>query len=155
MSVVSFFGKSVDLPAVLVSPKAMTRDQSAWQHGMYATVRLIGRMSALRVHTAGKAFPRRQASSEEGAWILLGDVIQTSAGLANTRSLPTSNPGSMVAFTHTSEAHLAINTMLNIGLASAKFGGAGCEFQAEYVAGPNIRFVALAGKHWHGSAGHA
>lgn len=155
MSVFSFFGKSVDLPGVLVSPKAMTRDQSAWQHSMYATVRLTGRMSALRVHTAGKAFPRRQASSEEGAWILLGDVIQTSAGLANTRSLPTSNPGSMVAFTHTSEAHLAIGTVLNIGLASAKFGGAGGEFQAEYVAGPTIRFIPLAGKHWHGSAGQA
>jgi hypothetical protein len=61
----------------------------------------------------------------------------------------------MVAFTHTSEASLVANTVLNIGLASAKFGGSGGEYQAEYVSGPTIRFTALAGKHWHGGSGNA
>ena len=155
MPIFSFFGKSVTLSAVLVSEKATTRDQSAWRHGIYTTVRLTGRLSALRVHTAGSTFPGRQASGQAGAWILIGDVIQTSAELANSRSLPTENPSSMVAFTHTSEALLAANTVLNIGIASAKFGGAGGEFQAEYVCGPTIQFTSLAGRHWHGSAGHA
>jgi len=152
MPTFSFFGKSINLPAVLVSAKAATRDQSAWQAGMYTTVRLVERLLALRVHTAGRVFPGRQASGEAGAWILIGDVIQTSVGLANSRSLPTNDPRSMVAFTHTSEANIAVNTVLNIGLASAKFGGMGGEFQAEYVSGPTIQFTPLTGKHWHSRA---
>ncbi len=155
MPTFSFFGKSVNLPAVLVSNKATTRDPSAWQYGMYTTVQLTGRLTALRVHTAGRTFPGRQASDQMGAWVLIGDVIQTSTDLANSRSLPTVNPRSMVAFTHTSGARLATNTVLNIGLASAKFGGTGGGFQAEYVSGPTIQFTPLAGKHWHGGAGHA
>lgn len=61
----------------------------------------------------------------------------------------------MTAFTHTSEATLAAGCVLNIGLASAKFGGFGGGFQAEYVSGPEIQFKPLAGKHWHGKTGHA
>ena len=154
MHTVSLFGKSVDLPAVQVPAKAQTRDQSAWQFGMYTTVRLVERMSALRVHTAGRAFPGRQASAEAGAWILVGDVIQTSSRLANSRSLPARDPRSMVAFTHASDAYAAAGTVLNIGIASAKFGGMGGEFQAEYVSGPVIQFIPLSGKHWADFAGH-
>lgn len=61
----------------------------------------------------------------------------------------------MTAFTSTSQANLSTNTILNIGLASAKFGGIGGGFQAEYVSGPTISFTLLTGKHWHGSSGNA
>jgi hypothetical protein len=91
---------------------------------------------------------------QEGAWILIGDVIHTSSALASSRSLPVNNPQSMTAFTHTSEASLAAGTILNIGLASAKFGGVGGEFQAEYVSGPTIRFTPFVDKIWHGKIGH-
>ena len=87
--------------------------------------------------------------------MLIGDVIYTASELASSRSLPAGNTRSMTAFTHTSEARLSPGTILNIGLASAKFGGGGGEFQAEYVAGPAITFLPLTGKHWHGRAGSA
>jgi hypothetical protein len=61
----------------------------------------------------------------------------------------------MAAFTHVSEAVMAAGTVLNIGLASAKFGGAGGGFQAEYVAGPRVVFKPLSGKSWHGAVGRA
>jgi hypothetical protein len=154
MPTFALFGKSVDLQAV---PAAMasTRDPDAWLHRRYLTVRLTAPLDALRVHTAGRSFPGRDASAEAGAWVLIGDVIQSSGDLADTRSLPTTNPSSMVAFTHTSEALLASGTVLNIGIASAKFGCTGGEFQGEYVGGPVIVFKPLAGKHWHGMAGRA
>ena len=156
MSIFTFFGKSVELPATRLLDQAITRDQSAWHVGTYITVRLTDRLSALRVHTSGRRRPcRRPASSETGAWILIGDVIQTSTDLANTRSLPTNRPQSMVAFTHTSMAHVAATTVLNIGLTSAKFGGTGSGFQAEYVSGPHIQFTPIHNKHWHGGIGHA
>jgi len=101
------------------------------------------------------AFPGRQASEEAGAWVLIGDAIETASTTASLRSLPAENPQSMVAFTHMSEAMLAANTVLNIGLASAKFGGVGGGFQAKYVSGPPIRFTPISGRHWHDRAGHA
>lgn len=155
MATFSFFGKSIDLPATLVATHAKTRDESAWQHGRYSTVQLLTPLEGLRVHTGGRAFPGRQASGESGAWILIGDVIHTSSALAGSRSLPVDDPQRPVAFTHTSEAFLGVATVLNIGLASPKFGGKGGEFQAEYVSGPPIRFVPLSGKHWHGRGGRA
>jgi hypothetical protein len=155
MSLFSYFGKSIELPASLVLVKATTRDNTAWLCGVYTTVRLVKKYYTLRVHTAGRAYEEREASAEMGAWVLLGDIIQTSAQLANSRSLPTYNPNSMVAFTHTSEAILNVGTVLNIGLASAKFGGRGGDFQAEHVSGPSIQFKLLEGKHWHGKAGLA
>jgi len=155
MATFSFFGKSIELPATLSIERASTRDSTAWQHGQYSTVRLLGPVEVLRVHTDGKSYPGREASGEAGAWVLIGDVIQTSGDVADSRSLPTANPRSMVAFTHTSEGHLRPDTVLNIGLASPKFGGVGGAFQAEYVSGPAIIFVPLTGKRWHGSSGVA
>lgn len=155
MTTFSFAGKSVDLPAVPVSPKSATRDPTAWQFGRYVTVRLVSPVSALRVHTNSRSFPGRQASAATGAWLLIGDIIQTSSALADSRSLPTENPKSMVAFTGASEANISALAVLNIGLASAKFGGRGGEFQAEFVSGPAIQFTPLIGKHWHGGAGNA
>jgi hypothetical protein len=155
MAQFSFLGRSIDLPAVQLSLKAITRDRTAWQDGQYITVRLIHTVSALRVHTNGRSFPGRDASAEPGAWVLVGDVIHTASTIADTRSLPVQNPTSMVAFTHSSEASIAANTVLNIGLASAKFGGSGGGYQAEYVSGPAMRFTPLVGKHWHGRSGNA
>jgi hypothetical protein len=155
MTTFSFAGKTVDLPAVPVSPKSATRDPTAWQFGRYVTVRLVSPMSALRVHTNGRSFPGRQGSAATGAWLLVGDIVQTASELADSRSLPIENPKSMVAFTGTSEANISALSVLNIGLASAKFGGSGGEFQAEFVSGPLIQFSPLKGKHWHGRAGNA
>ena len=154
MPTFSLFGKSVELSAT-PAPIARTRDETAWLNRRYLTVRISQTTEALRVHTAGKSFPGREASNEAGAWLLIGDVIQASGQLASGRALPTANPIGFTAFTHVSEAILAPGTVLNIGIASAKFGGAGGEFQAEYVEGPPIRFRPLAGKHWHGQSGRA
>jgi len=155
MPTFSMFGQSLDIPAIAQHPKAITRDESAWQGHCYLTIRLTAAMEALRVHTKGKDFPGRKASPEAGAWVLIGDVIQTSSELANSRSLPTNNPHSMTAFTHVSEANLFAGCVLNIGIASAKFGGSGGGFQAEYVSGPPIQFKSLVDRHWHGRAGNA
>lgn len=148
-------GKTIFLPAIQAPSKASTQDPTAWECGVYETVRVVQSLSALRVHTNGKSYPGRPSSARAGAWILIGDVIQTSSELARTRSLPAANPESAVAFTHTSEAGVEPNTLLNIGLASAKFGGVGGEFQAEYVSGPKIKFTPIAGKGWHGTTAHA
>ena len=153
MAMFTIAGKSIMLPAVEISPKATTRDQTAWQSGKYLTVRLNAPVFGIRVHTNNKAVPGRDASAASGAWVAIGDVIQTSSDLASSRSLPTTSPQSMTAFTHTSEAAIPTQCVLNIGLASAKFGGAGGEFQAEYVSGPPIQFTPFTGKYWHGRAG--
>ena len=155
MPISSIFGQSVDIPAFSVHPKAITRDKSAWQGRTYLTIRLTTTIDALRVHTKGKCFPGRKASSETGAWVLIGDVIMTSSELVNSRSLPANNPQSMTAFTHTSEAILHAGCILNIGIASAKFGGSGGGCQAEYVSGPVIQFNSLVDKHWHARVGNA
>lgn len=154
MPTFSLFGKSVELQATPATT-ARTCDESAWLHRRYLTIRLSARTKALRVHTAGRTFPGREPSNEAGAWLLIGDIIQSSSQLASSRALPTANPNSFVAVTHVSEAVLGPGTLLNIGIASAKFGGSGGEFQAEFVAGPPITFKALAGKRWHGAVGSA
>ena len=154
MPIFSVFGKPVELlatPALV----ARTRDETAWLHRRYLSCRLWGTTEALRVHTAGKAFPGRDASNEAGAWLLIGDVIQTSGQLADSRALPATNPHGFTAFTHVSIAILGPGTVLNVGIAAAKFGGRGGELQAEYVAGPPIIFKTLHGKYWHGSFAHA
>jgi hypothetical protein len=151
----AIFEKSIELPAILVTPTAPSLDATAWLGGYHMTVRLNEDFMALRVHTNNKAFPGRQASPAAGRWILIGDVIQTSVEIADSRSLPTDNPLSMVSFTHTSEAELSKDVIVNIGLASPKFGGKGGEFQAEYVSGPHLRFSPLQGRHWSGREGNA
>jgi hypothetical protein len=155
MAMFSFSGKTVNLPAVQLSAKEKTQDETAWRSRQYISVRLVSSMSALRVHTNNRSFPGREASAEAGTWLLIGDVIQAAPAIASSRSLPAQNPASMAAFTHTSDAKLAANTVLNVGVASAKFGGRGGNLQAEYVSGPRILFTPLEGKHWHGRAGHA
>lgn len=155
MATFAFFGKSIDLPATRLATRATTRDKTAWQHGQYMTIQLLKPLEALRVHTDGKAFPQRAASAEAGAWVLIGDIVMTSSELADSRSLPGKDPRSMVAFTHTSNARLSPNTVLNIGLTSPKFCGQGGEFQAEYVSGPAIDFTPLPAAHWHGASGTA
>jgi hypothetical protein len=155
MAMFSYFGESIELPAKAVLPGASTRDPDAWMHGVFTTVRFELPMKALRVHTNGRTFPGRDASQEAGAWILIGDIIETSSELASSRSLPAANPKSMVAFTHVSEAQVQMGTVMNVGLASAKFGGKGGRFQAEYVSGPSIHFTPLRANRWHGAAGRA
>jgi len=148
-------GRAIDLPAIPVTRPAPSRDPSAWELGAYTTVQLVEPVDALRVHTDGRAYPGREASASAGAWLAIGDVVQTSSQLANSRSLPTDDPTSMIAFTHVSEVTVPENCILNIGFASAKFGGLGGGCQAEYVSGPAIRFTPLEGKRWHGRAGRA
>ena len=149
------FGKSIDLPAKLHDVSVHTRDLTAWQFLSFQTVELTSPMVGLRVHTADKPFGGREASAEAGAWCLIGDVVLTSSEIASSRSLPADDPTRMIAFTHTSEAYMSIGTVLNIGLASPKFGGSGGGFQAEYVDGPMILFSPLLEKHWHGGVAHA
>lgn len=86
---------------------------------------------------------------------LIAEIVLTSAGIADSRSLPVRNAHSMVAFRNTSEAYVKTGTVLNFGLASAKFGGSGGGFQAEFVSGPPIIFTPLHGKEWHSIAGNA
>lgn len=148
-------GTLLSLPAVQISPVAISRDKSAWAGLRYITVRLLSAVEGLRVHTDGRSYPDRPGSAAQGAWVALGDVILTSAQMASSRSLPTNDPRSMAAFTHTGIAILPAQCVINLGLASAKFGGAGGGIQAEYVSGPAFTFKPLAGKHWHGRAGMA
>lgn len=148
-------GRAIDLPAVPASPKSPSCDDTAWELGIYITVRLLSPVAGVRVHTDGRSYPGRAASNSAGAWVAIGDVVLTSGELASSRSLPADNPKRMAAFTHTNEALLPAQCVVNVGLASAKFGGQGGGFQAEYVSGPSIRFVPLLGKYWHGHAGNA
>jgi len=150
-----FGGTALELPAVAVWPKSQSRDPSAWMHGLYSTVRLLSPVDGIRVHTGGRAYPGRQASSEEGAWVALGDVIVSASAFASSRSLPTDNPSSLVAFTRIAEVVLAPQCLINIGLASPKFGGTGGGAQAEYVSGPPLQFTPLGSKYWHNRVGHA
>lgn len=155
MAEFAFLGKSLKLPAIAIRPRCKTSSMDAWAAGNYITVLLQQPVNGLRVHTKGRTYPDREASGEAGAWVLLGDVILSSSGLAQTRSLPTYDPGSATAFTHVSEARMAVGTYLNIGLASALFAGAGGGFQGEFVRGPAIQFKPLTGKVWMNRAGLA
>ncbi|HUO79844.1 MAG TPA: hypothetical protein VMU00_06855 [Steroidobacteraceae bacterium] len=141
-------GGTLELPAAFVLPRAPSSAPEAWTGGQWLTVRICEATPALRVHTAGRAFPGRPASHAAGAWVAIGDVIWTAAELASSRALPG-------AFTHTSDAEIAAGTVVNVGFASALFGGAGGGEQAEYVSGPAFRFRSLEGKRWHGRAGTA
>jgi hypothetical protein len=148
-------GRGIDLPAVPASPRSPSSDESAWELGLYVTVQLLSPVTGVRVHTNGRHYAGRPASASAGAWVALGDVVQTSTELASSRSLPVDDPKRMVAFTHVNEAVLPAHCVVNVGLASAKFGGAGGGFQAEYVSGPAIQFAPLAEKRWHAQAGNA
>jgi hypothetical protein len=150
-----FLSTVIELPAVPVWPHAQSRDATAWLHGLFSTVVLLSPVEGIRVHTDGRSYPGRPGSSEQGAWVALGDVIVAAPDLANSRSLPTTNPQSLVAFTRIAEVLLQAQCVLNIGLASAKFGGAGGGAQAEYVSGPPLQFAPLHGKYWHHRVGHA
>ena len=155
MSVFYVNSRSIELPAVPITPRATTCDESAWQFGRYVTVKLLMPVQALRVHTDGKSFPGRSGSQSAGRWVVIGDDIQTAPEIASTRSLPTSNPNSMTAFTHVNEATLPAGCVINIGIVSPKFGGKGGGFQAEYVSGPAFTFRPLEGKRWHNHSARA
>ena len=154
MAAFTIHDQVIHLPAMLVQPTAES-DEKAWQGGIYLTIRLEKTITVLRVHTKGKSFPGRKGSDEEGRWLLIGDVIQTASEIADSRSLPTTNPRSMAAFTHTSEAVVAVGTVLNIGIASALFGGNGGGWQAQFVSGPPMVFRPFTNKHWIDFAGNA
>lgn len=155
MAIFSVGGRQIDLPAVVVRPNAASSDRTAWLDGVYVTLRLTGPVAGLRVHTDGKEYPGRKASALPGAWVAIGDVIGTSSELASSRSLPAADPQAMTAFTHVAEVGLPAQCVVNVGRASAKFGGRGGGFQLEYVSGPRFTFRPLADKHWHGRAGTA
>jgi hypothetical protein len=140
-------GVSIDLPAVPVL-KASTRDLDAWRLRQYVTVRLVAPVEGVRVHTNNKSLPKRKASAPEGAWVAIGDFVETSKEFVNSRALP--GP-----FTHLAWAVLPEQCVVNVGLCGPLFGGAGGGFQAEYISGPPIQFTQAHGKHWHGSYGHA
>jgi hypothetical protein len=148
-------GTAIELPGIPVWPKAQSRDPDAWMLNTYSTVLLLSPVEGIRVHTDGRSYPGRPGSSEEGAWVALGDVIVGSGEFASSRSLPSCNPKSLVAFTRMAEVRLPSQCVLNIGLASPKFGGLGGGVQAEYVSGPPLQFGTLRGKYWHDHVGHA
>lgn len=148
-------GKFIDLPGIPIHPKSPPSDITDWELGAYVTVRLLAPVSGIRAHTNNRSFPGRDPSKSIGAWVALGDVIQTSSELAGTRSLPTTNHTSMVAFTHSNEVTIPAQCVVNIGLASPKFGGVGGGFQAQYVSGPAFVFIPFHGKYWHGHSGNA
>jgi hypothetical protein len=148
-------GTSIELPGIPVWPKAQSRDPDAWILKTFSTVLLHSPVEGIRVHTDGRSYPDRPGSLEEGAWFALGDVILGSGEFASSRSLPTRNPKSLVAFTRMADVLVPSQCVLNIGLASPKFGGLGGGVQAEYVSGPPLHFGALRGKYWHDHVGHA
>lgn len=148
-------GTLIDLPAVPVWPRAGSRDPAAWMLNVYSTVMLLSPVEGIRAHTDGRSYPGREGSSEEGAWVALGDVIVGSSEFASSRSLPTANPKSLVAFTHTAEVLLPAQCVVNIGVASPMFGGLGGGVQAEYVSGPRLQFKTLRGKFWQDRVGNA
>jgi hypothetical protein len=147
--VAQFFigGNWIELPAELAR-RARTRDIGAWRAAQYVTVRLLEPVEGVRVHTDGKAFSRRPASAAGGAWVAIGDAIDTAAQFVATRSLP--GP-----FTHVGWALLPPDCIVNVGVCSPLFGGMGGGFQAEYVSGPPIEFKQAQGKYWHSRTGRA
>ena len=146
MATFSLFGKSIDLPA-RPAQRSATADSEAWLHKQYLTVRLTGSVDALRVHTDGKAFSGRSASHLRGRWFAVGDVIQTNREYQSSRSLP--GP-----FTHVAWVNLKAGCLLNLGLCSPLFGGAGREFQVEYIGGPEPNIMPTPHK-WHFASGEA
>ncbi len=155
MQLFSFVDQSVLLPAQALPTKAQTRDRSAWLFGEYKTIRVICGFEVLRVHTNGRSFPGRLASSGAGAWFLLGDEIQTSSELADTRALPTNNVNSKTAFTHVGEACVGANSIVNIGRVNPKFGSRGGGLQGEFVQGPPMLFKQMPNNIWENIVGNA
>ena len=147
MASFTFLGRTLDLPAVQAPENVATREPTAWQSGHFVTVRLVEAIPVIRVHANGNSFPGHYSSPKQGAWVLIGDVGQTSSSLMGSQRLTARNSQSTVAMGQTSEAYVPANTILNIGLASAKFGGSGRELQAEYVGGPAMDLDSLADKH--------
>jgi hypothetical protein len=128
-------GQRLELPA---TPRAQerTRDAGAWLDKRWISVELTAAITALRVHTDGREFPTRPASNAAGAWLLIGDIVQTSSEIVNGRSLPG-------VFTHIARAEVFAGSILNIGFCSPLFGGRGGEAQAEFVRGPDIKFTPM------------
>ncbi len=146
MPTFSFFGRHVDLPARPVG-RASTSDLQAWLHGQFITVQLTGLVDAVRVHTNSRSFSGRPASNLAGRWFAIGDIIQTSKAYQSSRSLP--GP-----FTHVALAALRPGCVINVGVCSPLFGGAGGELQAEYVSGPPVQITSVTNK-WHGKSASA
>ncbi len=152
-----FGNKSIDLPAATVRPVASSRDANAWWAGQYATVRLFQPIRGLRLHTSGRSYPDRPASNAEGSWILIGDVIQTSSQIAQSRSLPGKLPQSMVAFTHVG----AMSRWLQEPCSTSEWpaqnslakSGVGEGLRPSTCLEPWPQFHVLAGNYWHGNAG--
>jgi hypothetical protein len=126
-----------------------TEHEDAWLRGEYLTLRVTDDMrEGVRVHTNGKSFPGRSASSMAGRWIALEDIIDTSHALANSRALPG-------VFTHVAWVVIPSGCVINVGVASPLYGYSGGGVQAEYVSGPRFGFEQAEGKHWHGAVGNA
>jgi len=140
-------GQPIDLPAVQLV-RGSTRDTRAWMHGQYSTVRLLSSVEGVRVHTNGRSFPGREASHAIGAWIAIGDVIQSSQEFEDSRALPGS-------FTHLGWALIPEQAVINVGLSGPLFGACGGGFQAEHISGPLVRFNQARGKVWHAKQGSA
>lgn len=138
----------INLPAFRVTPQAKTGDARAWQLGQYVTLRLFEPVDGIRVHTNGRSHPGRLPSAAAGAWIALGDVIQTSGDIVRSLALPG-------LFTHVGSALLPVNCTVNVGVCAPLFGYTGGGIQAEYVCGPAIQFTQIAGKYWHDMQGNA
>ena len=146
-------GVGTYLPGVEVAPRERTLGKGAWLFDQYVTVRLYAPVEGMRVHTNGRSFPQRPGSAPQGRWVAIGDVIQTAAEIANSRSLPG-------WFTHAARALVPAQTVVNVGICAPLFNATGGGAQLEYVSGPPIRFMPLkdVGGHdnkWHGKAGNA
>ena len=156
MSVILVGGKCIDLPVSFL-PMAPS-DRSAWLHAKWVTAKVFSPIEGVRVHTNGRSFHGRPASGSSGRWVALSDetIIATSGEIASTLSLPKS-PGDPQPnfFTHASRVVIPAFCVLNIGIASALFGGTGGGWQAEILGDLRPQFQPLTGKTWHGSSGNA
>ncbi|RYF47902.1 MAG: hypothetical protein EOO27_36525 [Comamonadaceae bacterium] len=155
MKIFNFLGGIPLLLPAVVEARGKTADRWAWcPWNGYQTVRFVEPYEALRVHTHGKAYPGRAASSATGRWVVLGDIIQTSGELADSLALPTSNPNAKTAFTGQGFAVIPINAILNIGVIAPMFGGRGGGVQGEYVGGPRLTFKQLPDNDWGNISGN-
>jgi hypothetical protein len=149
MAIFLVCGKTIELPASRIMPRATTSAKTSWRSGEYITVKFLKDFDqAIRVHTGGRAFPDREASDEKGRWVAIGDVVMTSRQLADSRALPG-------AFTQIANAIVPSGCIANIGIAARLLAGSGGGLQAEFVSGPPFRFIAIANKFWHTRGGLA
>jgi hypothetical protein len=119
-------GIGIYLPAVEISPRGDTRDLRAWQFNQYVTVRVYAAVHGVRVHTDGRAYPGRPGSRAEGAWAAIGDIIENSTEIVDSRALP--GP-----FTRVGAAVISPYSIINVGVCSPLFGNVGGGVQAEYM----------------------